>query len=211
MEVLDSGQDKVKKICDALRKETLDPAKKEAKGIVDKAILEAEKIVHRAKEDAESIYEDNKKKMKQERNVLQSSLNLACRQSVEALRQEIEENLFNRSLAREFKEKASTEEVVVSFINVIVKAVEKEGLKGDLEITIPKHLSKETVASQLAANAVDRLKESSLVLGDRLSGIEVKLKKEHLTIEMSDQTLMSLFSRFVREEFRSLLFETKPS
>ncbi|PCI94532.1 V-type ATP synthase subunit E [Candidatus Aerophobetes bacterium] len=211
MEVLDSGQDKVKKICDALRKETLDPAKKEAKGIVDKAILEAEKIVLRAKKDAESIYEENKKKMKQERNVLQSSLNLACKQSIEALRQEIEENLFNRSLAKEFKEKASTEEVVVSFINVVVQAIEKEGLKGDIDVIIPKHLSKDTVANQLAANAVSRLRESSLVLEDRMSGIEVKMKKEHLTIEMSDQTLLSLFSRFVREEFRSLLFETKPS
>lgn len=211
MEVLDSGQDKVKKICDALRKETLEPAKQEAKQIVDKAIAEAEKIVQRAKNDAKSIYEDNKKKMQQERNVLQSSLNLACKQSIEALRQEIEENLFNKEFAKRFKEKASSEDVVSMFINVVISAIEKEGLDGDLEVLISKNLSRESIAKRLSQETLSRLSESSIVVGGKDSGIEVKLKDHHLTVEMNDQTLLSLFSQFVREEFRKMLFETKPS
>ena len=211
MEVLDSGQDKVKKICEALRKETLDPAKKEAKSIVDRAIEEAERIVQRAKSDANAIYEENQKKMQQEKNVLQSSLNLACKQSIEALRQEIEENLFNKEFAKQFKQQASSEEVVSMFVNVVVQAIEKEGLDAEIEAYLPKHLSKESISKRLASDVAARLGQSSLIVGSKEASSEIKLKNDHLTVEMSDETLLSLFSNFLREEFRGMLFETKPS
>ena len=37
MKGLETGKDKIQKICDALRKETLEPAKQEAREIVEKA------------------------------------------------------------------------------------------------------------------------------------------------------------------------------
>ena len=47
MEIVDSGKDKVKKICETLKKQTLDPAKQEARNIIDHALKEAEKITGR--------------------------------------------------------------------------------------------------------------------------------------------------------------------
>lgn len=60
MEILDSGKDKVKKICDTLMKQTLDPAKQEAKAIVDQALHEAEKIIKQAKQEAKELVEEQK-------------------------------------------------------------------------------------------------------------------------------------------------------
>ena len=77
MEILDSGKDKVKKICDTLKKQTLDPAKQEAKHIVDHALKEAEKIVKQAKEEAKQLVEEQKIKLSQEKKAFHSSLNLA--------------------------------------------------------------------------------------------------------------------------------------
>lgn len=211
MEVLDTGHDKIRKICDTLKKETLEPAKKEAKEIIAKAIQEAEKIVQHAKDDAKSIYEENKKKMQKEKNVLQSSLKLACSQSIEALRQEVEENFFNKEIGKLFKEQVNSEQLIAQFINVVIQAIEKEGLKGDLEVIIPKHLSREEIAKKLTQTTISRLKDRPLILGDRQNGVEVKVKDHHMALEISDQTLLSLFASFLREEFRAMLFDTKPA
>ena len=51
---LETGKDKIQKICDALRKETLEPAKQEAREIVENAHLAASEIVREAKKKAEA-------------------------------------------------------------------------------------------------------------------------------------------------------------
>lgn len=209
MEILDSGKDKVKKICDSLKKQTLDPAKQEAKGIIDQAIKDAEKIVKRAKDEAKEIYEENRKKILQEKKAFQSSLNLASLQTIEVLRQEIEENLFNKQIASLFTKATLKEEVVAEFINVIVEALKKEGLDAPLEVMIPRALSKTSVAEKLTKQVIEKIKEKELTLSEITGGAKVKLVKQHLILEMSDQSLQTLFIKFIRDDFRALLFETK--
>lgn len=210
MEMLDSGKDKVKKICDTLKRQTLDPAKQEAKNIVDQAMKEAEKILRRAKEEAKEVYEEQKRKILQERKACQSSLNLASLQTIEVLRQEIEDNLFNKQIAQLFAKATQKEEVVAEFINVIVMAIKKEGLDGNLEVIIPRSLSKSSVAEKLTQEVLEKLGSTSLILSDMVGGAKVKMVNHHLVLEMSDQSLRNLFTRFIRDEFRTLLFETKP-
>jgi V/A-type H+/Na+-transporting ATPase subunit E len=211
MEILDSGKDKVKKICDSLKKQTLDPAKQEAKGIVDQAIKDAEKIVKRAKDEAKEIYEENRKKILQEKKAFQSSLNLASVQTMEVLRQEIEENLFNKQIARFFTQATLKEEVVAEFITVIVEALKKEGVDAPLEVMIPRSLSKTSVAAKLTQQVIEKIKGKELILSEITGGARVKLVHQHLVLEMSDQSLQTLFIKFIRDDFRALLFETKTS
>ena len=210
MEILDSGKDKVKKICDTLKRQTLDPAKQEAKNIVDHAMKEAEKILKRAKEDAREIYEEQKGKILQEKKAFQSSLNLASLQTIEVLRQEIEDNLFNKQIAQLFTRATHKEDVVAEFINVIIKALQKEGMEANLEAMIPQSLSKSSVTEKLAAEVLEMLKGSSLVLSDMAGGAKVRVVDRHLVLEISDQSLRTVFMRFIRDEFRTLLFTTKP-
>lgn len=209
MEILDSGKDKVKKICDTLKKQTLDPAKQEAKGIVEQAMKEADKIIKRAKDEAKEVYEEQKKKILQEKKAFQSSLSLASKQTIDVLRQEIEENLFNKQIAQFFTKATVKEDVIAEFINVVVEILKKEGMEANLEAMIPRTVAKNAVVEKLARQVLEKLKETGITLSDLTGGAKVKVAGHHLILEMTDQSLKSLFLRFIRDDFRTLLFETK--
>ncbi len=207
MELLDSGEDKVKKICDAIRSQTLDPAKAEAKKIIAHAIEESEKIMKRAHEEAKHLLEETEKKVQQEKTVLKSALNLSCKQVIQALRQEIEENVFNKTISKLLKEKLNQEDVIAEFIQAVVKALEKEGITSDISAFISKHISKEKLSAALTQDVLCKLKGQAISLSNLQSGVELKVKESDMTIELSDESLKQLLARFVREEFRELIFQ----
>lgn len=209
MEILDSGKDKVKKICETLKKQTLDPAKQEAKTIVDHAVKEAEKIIKQAREEAKGILEDQKQRIQKEKNAFHSSLSFASRQTVEALKEEIENHLFNKQISQLFKEHTAKEDVVAEFIDVVVKALDKEGLNAPFDVYIPKVLSRQKIAEKLTGQILQQIEGKEIQFGDFHGGAKVKVKNKHLTVEMTEDSLKSLFMRFIREEFRTVLFETK--
>lgn len=206
MEIVDSGKDKVKKICDALKKQTLDPAKQEAKTIIDNALKEAEKIVKRAKDEVKELYEEHKKKLQQEKKAFNSSLQLSSVQTLQVLRQELEENLFNKNIAHFFKEATNKEDVVAEFVNVIVKILADQGLDANLQVMIPKSLSKEHVVAKLTKQVLSSLKDHAIVLSDIAGGAKVKLQDKNLVLEMTDESLRVLFEKFIRDDFRAVLF-----
>lgn len=205
MELLDSGEDKVKKICDAIREQTLDPAKQEAKDIVNKAIQEAERIVKRAHEEAQHIFKENEKKIQQQKNVLHSALNLSCKQALQALKQEIEENLFSKELSQ-LIQNSLNESAIAKFITVICQGLEKEGVSSNLEVFLSKNLSKEEVAKHLSSDILSKIKGKTFGLSSLASGLEVKVSDKNMTIELSEEVLKQLLSQFVREDFRELIF-----
>ena len=59
MKGLESGKDKVKKICDALRRETLEPAERQAADIIEKAQREADEILADAHTQAKKMVDDD--------------------------------------------------------------------------------------------------------------------------------------------------------
>ncbi|MBM3191628.1 MAG: V-type ATP synthase subunit E [Chlamydiae bacterium] len=209
MEIVDSGKDKVKKICDALKKQTLDPAKLEAKTIVDNALKEAEKIVKRAKEEAKEVYEDNKKKLEQEKKAFRSSLHLAATQTLEVLKQEIENNLFDKPVGALFKEATLKEEVVAQFINIIVSLLKEKGLDANLLAFVPQKLSKPKVLESLTKEVLASLPEHAVHLSEMTGGAKIKLKEKNLVLEITDTSLKELFSQFLRDDFREVLFGNK--
>ena len=98
MKGLETGKDKIQKICDALRKETLEPAQQEAREIVENAHLQASEIVQDAKKQAAKMISEAASEIEERKKVFQSSLHLACRQGIEQLKQKIEEQLFDKEL-----------------------------------------------------------------------------------------------------------------
>src|SRR3990167_4788504 len=96
---LETGKDKIQKICDALRKETLEPAQQEVREILENAHLQASEIVRNAKKQAEEMIGTAVGNIEEKKKVFQASLQLACRQGVEQLKQRIEEQRFTRELA----------------------------------------------------------------------------------------------------------------
>jgi V/A-type H+-transporting ATPase subunit E len=209
MEKFEKGTDKIQKICDTLRKETLEPAKQEAQSIVAEAHAKAARIIKEAEHEAKTLHEHARKSIEQERNVFQSSLEQAARQSLEALRQAVEHELFNEELEKVIEKQTADPAIIAQVINAIVEALQKDGLSADLSAVIPKHVSPEQVNALLLQNVISKLREKGVALGDFAGGAEVKVHGKRLTIDITDKTLQEILAEYARKDFRQLIFGIK--
>jgi V/A-type H+-transporting ATPase subunit E len=206
MKQLEKGQDKIDKICEILKKETLEPAQRQAQDIIDEALEKAERIVADADKQAERIIGQARLLTEQERNVFQSSLSQAAKQSVEALRQSVEHKLFNEELTKVVDETTADPKIIAKLIDCIVQAIGKEGVDTDLTAVIPKQVSAESVNRLLIEGILKRLKDQSVTVGTFAGGAQVKLLGKKMTIDISDKALKELLAGYVRKDFRKLIF-----
>lgn len=207
MKTLDKGQEKIEKICSVLRKETLEPAKKQAEEIIKEAQKQAEVIIENGKKKAEDVIANARAEIEKERNVFNSSLQQAAKQSIESLRQQIENNFFNSQLQNLIEKEGAYPDIVAKLINTIVQAIEKEGLSADLSAYIPKTISPRDINVLLLKNALNALKEKTVVVGNFEAGAQVKINNKKITIDISEGALKDLLSTHViRKDFRKMIF-----
>ncbi|MCP5509954.1 MAG: V-type ATP synthase subunit E [Chlamydiales bacterium] len=208
METTEHGQDKVKKICEALKTETLDPARREAEIIVKEAKLTAEKILSDGHKKAEALLHEAKEKIAREKATAESALKMSARQTIETLKLIIEKEFFNKELVRLIETELTKPNVVAKLVETIVKAIEKEGIEADLEAIIPKSISAEEVNKALGAAILTKLKAQGVTLGEIVGGAEVKMLGQHLTLDISDTALKNLLTKYIRDDFRELIFSS---
>lgn len=206
MEAVETGKDKVKKICDAIRKQTLEPAMEEAERIIAEAKERAELIIRQTEEKAEKLLIAAEKETEKRRTVFEASMQQAARQTLETLKQQIEERLLNHDLGKLLTSKLNEPEVLASLIAAIVKAIDKEGMNGDLSAMVSAGVSARTVNELLGKQLVERLKEKSVLVGPMKAGVEIKLHKDKITIDMTDEALQELIGSFIRKDLREFLF-----
>lgn len=205
----ETGRDKVKQICEVLRKETLEPAIDEAKAILDDAHAKGKQIVEEAKAKSAKMIADAEKEIDKKQGVFKASLNQGARQSVEWLRQEIEERLLNQNLAAMIAKATSSPQILADMVAAVVKAVGEEGLETDLSAIIPSAIEPRQVNELLGKEVIDRLKEKSVIVGPQKGGIEMKLLKENITIDLSEEALRELMIRYIRKDFHKYFFENE--
>ncbi len=206
---METGKDKVKKICEVLRKETLEPAMQEASEVVDQAKAKGEQIVSEAKAKAAKLLEAADKEIEKRKKVFQASLNQGARQSAEWLKQEIEERLLNHNLYQMISQATSSPEILAKMVEAVVKAVEDEGLETDLSAIIPTAVDPKAVNELLGKEVLKQLKENSVVIGPKKGGIELKLHKENITIDLTDTAILELMTRYVRKDFHKYFFSAE--
>jgi V/A-type H+/Na+-transporting ATPase subunit E len=206
MQTLETESDKLQKIADALRRETLQPAEEEAGRLIAEAKSHAEAIVEEARKEAASIHESNRQAMEQERSVFNTSLEQGAKQSLEALRQAIEEKFLRQGLAKALAKGSSDPKLIASMIEALVSAVEKGGIETRLEAVIPKCVKPEEVNGLLGKELLAKLEEGSVTVGDFDGGVEVKLVDGEITLDMTDATLREMLGRYVRKDFREKFF-----
>ncbi|MBS0604433.1 MAG: V-type ATP synthase subunit E [Verrucomicrobia bacterium] len=206
MKGTETGKDKVKKICDILRRETLDPAINEAEQIIRSAKEQAEEIVASGRREVEKVKEEARQEIERQRNVFQSSLGQACKQSIEALKQSIEEKLFNQELGRILAKHTHDPKVLTQLIAAVVKGIEKEGIEASLSVYVPAAVPARSVNLLLGNEILEKLKEKSVLVGPLTGGIEVKLHKENITVDISDAALKELVANYIRKDFREMIF-----
>jgi V/A-type H+-transporting ATPase subunit E len=206
MKTLEKGQDKIQKICDKIRRETLEPAKEEAESIIVAAKKKAEEIVKEAEHHAEQLIKQAKVKIEQERTIFHSSLQQAAKQMLESLRQQIEVSFFNEELQSVLAKNLSHPQLIADLINSLVKAVEKEGIRTDFSAVIPRSVSPDDVTDLLLDSIKKRLQAAPLEIGHFAGGAQVKLVGRKMTLDLTDQALKELLANYVRKDFRQIVF-----
>lgn len=206
MKTLEQGQEKIQKICNELREGTLEPAKKEAERIVSDAHARATELIKEAEKEAEELIKASRVVIEQERNVFNSSLSQGVKQGLEALKQDIEHKLFNDQLNEMVKKGTQNPDVVARLIDCIVKAIEKQGLSADITAIIPKYIPEAEVNLLLTQEILQKLKRHSVAVGSFEGGAQVKLGDKGLTVDISDQAIKELLSRYIRKDFRKFIF-----
>lgn len=207
MKFVDTGKDKVQQICDVLKKETLEPAREEAQKIIEDAKGSAQRIIQEAKEQADRMHSNMKSEMEKEKNVFDASMNLACKQAISSLKQEIEQKLFNEQLASLLQKETSSPKLIAEIISALCKGIEKEGVDVDLLAIIPSTASAKDVAALIAGEVMKKIGEKGLSLGDFAGGAQVKIKDKNLIIDMSDKALRAFLAEYIREDLRELVFK----
>ncbi|MEI6242411.1 MAG: V-type ATP synthase subunit E [Chlamydiota bacterium] len=201
------AKDKMQKICDILKKETLDPARQQSREIVENAEMQAREIIENAKKEAENFQAlAEEERVKKEKNFT-ASLALACRETVEELRQQIEQKLFQENLFDEVEKASSSKEVIARLVMALIRAVEEKGIDADLSAYIAKTAAPSEVAKSLAANFLEKLREKELIVGDFQGGVRVKLHNKQITLDMSDAVLKEMIMRYIHKDFRESIFQ----
>lgn len=206
MKTLDTDQDKIKKICDALRKDTLEPAENEALRIIEDAKDKSKKIILEAEAEANKIIKRAQSEMEQERSVFQSSLSQAAKQGIELIRQEIQSKLFNPELEKLVVKSSADPKIVASLIEAMAKAISQQGLGSDLLAYIPKDISPQAVNSLLHETVIHHLKNGTVELGSFKGGAKIRLTDKKMTLDMTEDTLKELIATFISKDFRKFIF-----
>lgn len=203
---MESGKDKIQKICDALRKEAIEPAKQEAREIVENAHLKADEIIKEADQKAARTFAAAEKEIEEKKKLCHSSLQLSCRQAVEQLKQKIEERLFNKELAELVAKETADPKIIAQMIHSLLKALEQKGIDDEFAALIPKEISPKSINALLASQILNKLEKGSVSVGDFDGGVKIALKGRKMTIDMSDAVVRELIAQYIRRDFRDLIF-----
>lgn len=206
MALLDTGKEKIRKICDTLRKETLDPARQEAREIIENAHLQASKILQDAKKKAESELKQAEETLKEQRKLFDSSLQFACRQGIESLKQKIEQELFSQELSHLVSAEMTHPKVISEILTSFMKVMEEKGIEDDFVVHIPRSISPRSINILLADQFLKKIEGESVKVGELTGGVQISLKGRKVTIDISDVALKELISLYIRRDFRDLVF-----
>jgi V/A-type H+-transporting ATPase subunit E len=206
MKGLETGKDKIQKICDSLRKETLEPAKQEAREIVENAHMQASQIVADAKHKATEMIHSTEKELEEKKRVFHASLSLACRQGIEQLKQKIEKELFDHELSEIVTKEMHDPKIIAQLLTSFMKSLETKGVDEEVIAFIPKGVSPRAINELLAAKVLEKLHHQTVVASDFSGGVRIQLKGRQVIIDMTDAVVRDIIAQYIRKDLRDLVF-----
>lgn len=200
------GRDRLKKICDILRTETLEPAQQEAQAVREQAQVEAQRLIEEGKKQAESLIARARVDLEKERTLFESSLVQASHQAIAKLSEEIEKQIFNAGVSEWLRSATSDPTLAARLIEALVKAVEQEGTSADFSAAVGSTIKPEEVNRLLAVRIREQLRGKGVAIGSFAGGVQLTLHDERLMLDISADALTELVAKYLRKDFRRHLF-----
>ena len=91
-------------------------------------------------------------------------------------------------------------------IKSVFEALAKHGLQGDAQVILSKHFSKEQVAQMMTQIGLEHLQDKVHGKGDFISGIQIKIENENLTLDLTDETVTQLILNFASDTLKKFIF-----
>lgn len=205
--MLESSDDKIKQICDEISIKTIRPAKIQAKEILEDAKLKAQGIIDEANEQKEQLLKEAANEVMQKNNVANASLNMAIKQSIAKLKQQIVEKLFSKELETLLQNTMNNETIVAQIIEVMLTAINKQGVDANLGAALSSGVDKQKVYAALSSSVKDRLDEQNIVIGSFKAGAQVVIREKNLCLDLSDDAVKELLSEYVLDDLKEKIFE----
>ncbi|MEC8306720.1 MAG: hypothetical protein VXZ72_02545 [Chlamydiota bacterium] len=193
----------VQRICDALKRETLDPARDEAQAILTEAREEARRLIEEAEAETQRILNRGKEELEKHRRIVLSSFHIACRQGIDSLKEKIERELF-RLAAQEIIQRHLGKDQVALLIQAAADGL-REGIDRPLGVVVSRALDSEALTAQLGQAVMEKIEGQALQIDD-IHGVTLFARDRHLTVEITTEALASLIKKYTKESFCELLF-----
>lgn len=204
----EKASDKVKTICRLITEETLTPAKKEAQETINLAKNEAQVILEEAHKEAKLIQERCDREVEHKLSVMQASLDMAVKQAILFLKQEITEHFFSKELHHMLTKEMENRDWVAKLLEAMVVSLEKEGISSELHAVLPKTTTRDQIVHSLTKAVADRLKqagEKGITVGNMI-GVELKPAGENFTLSVTEEALHQIIAKYVHRDLREKIF-----
>jgi V/A-type H+/Na+-transporting ATPase subunit E len=205
MKHLDTGSDKIKKICDAIRHETLEPAKQQARVLIEQASDQAAMIIQDARKQAEALLDAAKKQHEKEKHIFEASMVHSAKMFREKLRLEIETHFLSKSLDSISSDIFRSHEMAAKVVSALVSGFSNKSLSGDLCLILGQGLNKAEFVKHLSADVKSRM--SSVENSSALDGVVLKSIDDNLRIEIRQDQLTEALLDTLRSDFRKYFYQ----
>ena len=202
---MQTGTNVIQQISEELKVNILAPAKAEAQSILFEAHAEAQQIISQANQEAEQLLVQARAQIAKEQHAFQSTLAQAAKQTLETVRQAIENDLVHSELHRLIVQKTSHPDTIALLIEAVVKTLEKEGMHSNFNLIIPETVSTEALLAALSPALNQTLRQGKVLHGKFLGGVKIHLVAKGITIDISDEALLELLA-LQKEGLREILF-----
>ncbi len=169
--------------------------------------MHAAEIIREAEKKASELQAAVNVEIEEKKRLFNSSLQLSCRQGIEALKQKIEAELFNKELADVVAKEMASPDLIVKLIESFMHSLQEQGIEEDFEVVIPKEITPKSINAMLAKNILEHLKNHTVTIGDFHGGVQLKMKDRQITIDISDVVVRELLAAYIRRDFRDLIFQ----
>jgi V/A-type H+-transporting ATPase subunit E len=201
-------QNKLQELTEKLYSEGLSKGKKEAEDLIRRAKSEAEEIISKANEEAGIILAKAGKEAEDLKIKVINEIKLGAKQSVNALKTEIETLILSKTVGEPLKNSMSETEFIKKLLISAVSAFRPENAeRNTLSVILPESLKKELdgfVESEIKKN----LKANITVTFDNklVNGFRIGPKEDGYVISFTDADFRELFGEYLRPKTREILF-----
>ena len=208
MRLLETGNDKVKKICEVLKRETIDPARQQAESIIEEAKAEAEKIIASAEQKSTKMLKETEDKIASQQEVFKASIQVAFKQSIGKLKSEIFTKVFQQGLLQKIRDGFQDPNILGECLKVICQSLNSMGSNVDPLIIVSKKFDKNQLSQMIVKLGLEHLQNKIIPKGDFSSGIQIRIENENLTIDITDQAVEQLILKFSSDTLKKLIFNS---